>query len=76
MQISGEIPLHGCFLVSPCNEYTKKEVMDRTVFCLDILQTKYHFGCQFSHMTKLIIYVALSTGCKHNNCYAVYNYYM
>ncbi|KAK2549612.1 Pleckstrin [Acropora cervicornis] len=25
MQISGEIPLHGCFLVSPCNEYTKKE---------------------------------------------------
>lgn len=25
MQIAGEIPLQGCFLVSPCAEYTKKE---------------------------------------------------
>ena len=26
MQATGEIPLQGCFLVSPCAEYTKKEV--------------------------------------------------
>jgi len=25
MQMAGEIPLQGCFLVSPCTEYTKKE---------------------------------------------------
>lgn len=25
MEVSGEIPLQGCFLVSPCIEYTKKE---------------------------------------------------
>ncbi|CAH3039137.1 unnamed protein product [Porites lobata] len=29
MQATGEIPLQGCFLVSPCAEYTKKEAVFR-----------------------------------------------
>lgn len=70
MQISGEIPLHGCFLVSPCNEYTKKEVMFRTAFCLDM--TKYHLPVLTLDEINNLCCVQ-STDCKHN--YAVYNNY-
>ena len=38
MYTAGEIPLRGCFLVSPCTEYTKKEVRIETVVCINLFR--------------------------------------